>query len=133
MVTDMSGPTRQDSLRAGLRCFYTQEARRAERPHCQSVAVVAYGNIVLCAMCDAMRSAVGRTNLDRKVPGAELGELIDAAQALALAEARVTDAARRAREAGASWGQVGDALGVSRQAAQQRFRDVNQADERRVT
>ncbi len=71
-------------------------------------------------MCDAMRSAVGRTNSARKLPGAELNELVHAARALALAERRVNEAAQSARMAGA-WGQVGDALGTSRQAAQQRF------------
>lgn len=113
--------SRQDALLAGLNCFYATGRGTVERPHCQRVAVVAYGGIVLCAMCDAMRSAVGRTNVARKLPGAELSALVEDARALALAEERVATAARRARAAGASWGQIGDALGISRQAAQQRF------------
>jgi len=102
---------------AELRCYYAKDARRPERPHCQGAAVVAYGNIALCSMCDAMRSAVGRTTSARKLPGAELNELVHAARVLALAERRVNEAVQSARMAGASWGQVGDALGTSRQAA----------------
>jgi len=117
-------PARQETLLAELRCYYAEDPRRLERPDCRGVAVVAYGNIALCSMCDVMRSAVGRTNSARKLPGAELNELIDAARALALAERRVNETVQSARMAEASWGQVGDALGTSRQAAQQRFAGV---------
>ena len=37
----------------------------------------------------------------------------------------LSEVVRLAREDGWSWRQVGDALGVSRQAAQQRFKDVH--------
>lgn len=120
--------TRQDALTAALRCYYADEAHRNDRPHCAGVAVVAYGDIVLCAMCDAMRSAVGRTNAPRRIPGAELGELIVARTALAAAEERVAHTTGKARRAGASWTQVGDALGITRQAAQQRFGAAEQHD-----
>jgi phage-related protein len=85
------------------------------------VGVVAYANIVLCPTCDKMRSAVGRTQVARKLPGAELAELIAAASELSRAEDRLARALASARGAGASWAQVGDALDISRQAAQQRF------------
>lgn len=68
-----------------------------------------------------MRSAVGRTGTAHQLPGAELAELMAAATELSGAEERVVRALRNARRAGASWAQVGDALGISRQAAQQRF------------
>lgn len=112
---------RQDALTARLRCWYASPSRRAERPQCLGVGVVAYASIVLCAECDKMRSAVGRTQVGRSLPGAELVELVDAAAQLSSAEERVGCAVRAARGAGASWGQVGDAIGTSRQAAQQRF------------
>ena len=112
--------TRQQALTARLRCYYSAPARRAERPHCDGVGAVAYGSIVLCPSCDKMRSAVGRTGTVCKLPGAELAELMAAATELSGAEERVVRALRNARGAGAS-GQVGDALGISRQAAQQRF------------
>jgi hypothetical protein len=68
-----------------------------------------------------MRSAVGRTEVAHKLAGAELGELMEAATELFHAEERVAQAVESARGAGASWTEVGDAIGISRQAAQQRF------------
>jgi|HubBroStandDraft_1064217.scaffolds.fasta_scaffold283808_2 hypothetical protein len=67
-----------------------------------------------------MRSAVGRTEIARKLPGAELAELVAAAKELICAEEHVGEALQRARDAGASWAQLGDALGITRQAAEQR-------------
>ncbi len=114
--------SRREILAAGLACYYADGNRDSvERPHCTKVAVVAYGPTVLCAMCGAMASAVGRTNVARKVPGAELSELVEAAVALERAEERLADAVLSARVAGASWGQVGDAMSITRQAAQHRF------------
>ena len=55
------------------------------------------------------------------MPGAELARLIDAARAAADANHRLAEAARAARHAGATWTQIGDALGLTRQAAQQRW------------
>jgi hypothetical protein len=111
---------RQDALAASLSCYYAQGAH-PDRPHCEGLAIVAYGNIALCAACDKMRSAVGRTNAPRPWPAAQLHQLIVAARALTQAENDVAQAIRQARQAGASWTHVGDALGVSRQAAQQRW------------
>jgi hypothetical protein len=113
--------TRQEALTARLRCHYADPVRRAKRPRCDGVGVVAYGDIVLCQSCDMYRSAVGRTDAPRQLAGAELVELVGAATALAHAEEGVVRAVRAARGAGASWAEVGDALGTSRQAAQQRF------------
>lgn len=113
--------TRQQALTARLRCHYAGPDRRAQRPDCQGVGAVAYGSIVLCPSCDKLRSAVGRTGTVQKLPGAELAELMAAAAELARTEDRVVQALHDARAAGASWAQVGDALGISRQAAQQRF------------
>lgn len=85
-ATEAAVSSRQEALLAGLSCYYSTGRGTVERPHCQRVAVVTFGGIVLCAMCDAMRSAVGRTNAPRKVPGAELSALVEAARALALVE-----------------------------------------------
>jgi hypothetical protein len=115
---------RQQMLAAALRCHYADGTTNVERPHCQEVAVVAYGPVALCGMCDKMRSAVGRTHGPRRLPGAQLVRLLDAARLLAQAEAEVADAVGLARAAGASWSQIGDAVGVSRQGAQQRWADV---------
>lgn len=115
------GDSRQEALTGVLRCYYDEPRHRALRPHCQGLAVVAYGPTRLYAMCDAMRSAVGKATVPRAVPGAELGALIDAARAATAAERQLGHAAHAARAAGASWSQIGDALGLSRQAAQQRW------------
>jgi hypothetical protein len=112
---------RQGSLTDGLRCYYDDPRHHAQRPDCEGVAVVTYGPTPLCATCDAMRSSVGRGSIARPLPGAELADLIDAAQAAADAQHRLGEAARAARHAGASWTQIGDALGLTRQAAQQRW------------
>lgn len=119
MTTGPSANPRQEALTGRLRCYYDTDEHR---PHCQGLAVLAYGNIRLCATCDRMRSAVGRTNMARAVPGAELAHLIDVADAVTHAERQLADAVRAARAAGASWAQIGDAIGLTRQAAQQRWR-----------
>lgn len=102
-----------------LQCYYA--TRPQQRPDCEGLAVVAYGPTALCAACDARRSAVGRTHAARKLPGAELARLADAARRLAEAEAALAAAASDARRAGASWAHIGDVVGVTRQAAQQRW------------
>ncbi len=112
---------RQRALTDQLICYYAAHTTTEPRPHCQGVAVVAYGPIVLCEMCNKMRSTVGRFDPPRTVPGPELSQLIAAASVLAQAEAQVACAVGLARAAGASWSQVGDAVGISRQGAQQRW------------
>jgi hypothetical protein len=117
-----TGPTpdpRQETLTATLRCHYDTDERR---PHCQGTAIVAYGPIRLCDTCNRMRSAVGRTNIARPHPGAELAHLIDAAHALTQAENHLAHTVHTARNAGATWTHIGDAVGLTRQAAQQRWR-----------
>lgn len=84
--------SRQETLSARLRCYYADPAKAAERPHCEGVGVVSYASIVLCSMCDKMRSSVGRTEAGRKLAGGELLELIDAAKELSRSEERVARA-----------------------------------------
>ena len=112
---------RQAALTTELRCYYDEAQHRQHRPHCQGIAVVAYGPTRLCATCNAMRSATGRTHAPRPLPGAELRRLIDTAQVVADANHALAHAAHAARQAGASCAQIGDALGLTRQAAQQRW------------
>lgn len=45
----------------------------------------------------------------------------DAARHLGRAESDLRTSVARARERGATWQQIGDALGISRQAAHERF------------
>lgn len=51
----------------------------------------------------------------------ELQRLAEAADALRHANHAITEAAVKAYRAGAPWSSVGSILGISRQAAQQRF------------
>ena len=53
----------------------------------------------------------------------DLREIADAAQTVREDEARLREAVEIARAHGRSWNQVAVALGVSRQAARQRFAD----------
>lgn len=122
MTPDPAVNPRQQALTGALRCYYDDARHRPLRPHCQAVAVVAYGPTRLCATCDAMRSTVGKATTPRPVPATELARLIDAARAVSDAERQLAQAARATRHAGASWTQIGDALGITRQAAQQRWR-----------
>ncbi len=110
--------TRQATL-TGFRCHHAGDT--VLRPHCEGTATVAYGRVALCATCDAMRSAVGRENPARKLPGAELDHLAWAVENLKAAEQALADAVVSARKGGASWGQIGDIVGTSRQAAHQRW------------
>jgi hypothetical protein len=118
---DQPAHPRQQALTGALRCFYDAPRHRKLRPDCEGVAVVAYGPTTLCASCDLRRSTVGKATVPRAVPGFELGRLIDAAQVAADAYAELAQAAHAARQAGSSWTQIGDALGLTRQAAQQRW------------
>ena len=122
MNHDHPADPRQHPLTSALRCYYDEPRHRKLRPDCDGVAVIAYGPTTLCANCDLRRSTVGKGTTPRPVPGIELARLIAAAQTAAHAESELADAAHIARQAGASWTQIGDALGLTRQAAQQRWR-----------
>jgi hypothetical protein len=111
---------RQSPLTA-LRCYYAHQHLRRPPSHCGEVPIVAYGSIVLCAACDKRRSAVGKGMTPRPVPGAALARLDQAASASREADSILTDAALATRRAGASWAQIGQAAGITRQAAQQRW------------
>jgi hypothetical protein len=117
-MTDHPADPRQQRLTGALRCYYDEPRHRNLRPDCDGVATVAYGPTTLCASCDLRRSTVGKGTTPRPVPGIELARLIAAAHA----ESELADAAHIARQAGASWTQIGDAVGLTRQAAQQRWK-----------
>jgi len=110
--------TRQGTL-TGLRCHHAGDT--VLRPHCECIATVAYGRIALCANCDTMRSAVGREHTARKLVGAGLDRLARAVENMKDAEQALADAVVSARQGGASWGEIGDIVGTTRQAAHQRW------------
>ncbi|HWD07817.1 MAG TPA: hypothetical protein VHA57_01860 [Actinomycetota bacterium] len=104
-------------------CFYADRPDR--RPECQHRAVVAYDTVKLCADCDARRSTLGKGVAPRSlVPGRDWSALAAVEVAvvrLAAAEAELAGAVEHARRSGLSWGMLGAALGITRQAAQQRY------------
>lgn len=76
----------------------------------------------------ATKTAFDSTGLDDLDPSStpardasHFRAIIAASEALADADAKLRTTVREAREAGDSWTVIGAALGISRQAAQQRF------------
>jgi hypothetical protein len=108
-----------DILTSGLAsaCYYA-----AARPDCQVLASVRYGPISLCAACDQRRSAVGKATAPARLPDPRaLLQVAAARDACQVAAAALGDAVTRARQAGQPWSAIAAILGISRQAAQQRF------------
>jgi hypothetical protein len=95
------------------------------RPHCEHRAVVAYGPMALCRSCDARRSTMGKGIVGRSLVHGRGWSALEAVETavgqLATAEEQLAGAVVAARRLGHSWGELGVALGVTRQAAQQRF------------
>ena len=104
-------------------CYYhLHPGQRAIRPHCEELATVVYGPIALCASCDRARSAVGKGTVARHLPDPAAPVAVRPARAaLEAAETALADTVTEARAAGHPWSALAAALGVSRQAAQQRF------------
>ncbi len=107
----------------GTLCHYA--ASPAARPGCQITAAVRRGTVPLCASCDALRSTVGKGQPGTPIPVPAAASVLDwiglARTRLADADAEVTAAVTRARKHGHSWAAIADRLGITRQAAQQRF------------
>ena len=105
------------------RCYYADDP--THRPHCQLTATLRYGSVPLCASCAAQRSTLGKgqppTALPTSAPFDVLGWVATAHHHASTAENTLTAAITRARQAGASWSAIGAQLGISRQAAQQRY------------
>jgi hypothetical protein len=98
-------------------CYYA-----AARPGCQVLASIRYGQIFLCAGCDQRRSAVGKATSPARLPSPHaLLEVAAARDACQQAAAALRRAVAQARQAGHPWSTVAAILGVTRQAAQQRF------------
>jgi hypothetical protein len=105
-------------------CVYAGDRRR--RPDCDGVAAVAYGAIALCAGCDRARSLVGDGIVGHQLPDAELCRLTPIAHQLVHTQQLLARAVHSAREAGASWNQIGETLGVTERAALKRWGDMQQ-------
>lgn len=111
-------------------CYYAD--RPELRPECQHRAVVAYDQVKLCADCDSRRSTMGKGVAPRSlVVGRDWSALAAVEMAvdhLEAAQVELAGAVGHARQLGHSWGMLGAALRVTRQAAQQRYAGGGDAD-----
>jgi hypothetical protein len=114
---------RQQDVDSAIRCLHATDP--ILRPHCTVTATVRVGPVALCSSCYRRRSSVGKGQ--PSVP-LEAGPTLDllawistAHQVLEEAEQTLLAAVTRARQNGTTWAEIGTQLGVSRQAAQQRF------------
>ncbi len=101
------------------------------RPDCQHLASVRYGPIALCASCDQRRSITGKGATPVRLPDPHvLPEVAAARDACAQAGTALHRAVALARQAGHPWSTIAALLGVTRQAAQQRFTQT--PDQRKI-
>jgi hypothetical protein len=111
----VTGPT--------IRCHYATDP--AARPHCQLQATIRYGHINLCDSCQQQRSTLGKGQHPTPLPPSEPIDLLDwidqAHRDLHAAQRILAPAVHRARQHGHPWSAIGTTLGITRQAAQQRF------------
>ena len=108
---------------AAVACHYAGDP--ALRPHCTLTAEIRLGPVTLCGSCGRARSTLGKGIAPRPLPP---GPAIDVLDWVTDADASVRQARRdldaavtRARTQGRSWTQIAARLGITRQAAQQRF------------
>jgi hypothetical protein len=105
-------------------CYYAADPAR--RPHCTLTAEVAVGPVTLCGPCARSRSTLGKGIAAAPLPPGPPLDVLDwvaeAAQAAGQAGRRLAAAVTRARSAGCTWAQIAARLGVTRRAAQQRYR-----------
>ena len=108
---------------AAVACHYAGDP--ALRPHCTLTAEIRLGPVALCGSCAAARSTLGKGIIPAALPPGPAIDVLDwvaDARAAASQARRDLDAAvTRARSQGRSWTQIAARLGVTRQAAQQRF------------
>ncbi len=116
--------TRATACPAAVLCCYAADPRL--RPHCTLTAQITLGSVAMCGSCAAARSTLGKGTAPVPLPPGPAIDVLDwvagAALAAARAEAHLTGAVARARTRGATWAQIAARLGVTRQAAQQRYR-----------
>jgi hypothetical protein len=115
--------TSRPACPAGVLCHYAADPAR--RPGCTLTAEIRLGPVVLCGSCAAARSTLGKGIVPATLPPGPAVDVLDwvARSCLAAGQAsRDLDAAvTRARSRGCTWTQIAGRLGVTRQAAAQRY------------
>jgi hypothetical protein len=108
---------------AAVACHYAGDP--VLRPHCTLTAEVRLGPVALCGSCAAARSTLGKGIAPRPLPPGPAIDVLDwvtdARAAASQARRDLHAAVTRARTQGRSWTQIAARLGITRQAAQQRF------------
>jgi hypothetical protein len=108
---------------AAVRCHYAGDP--ALRPHCTLTAEVRLGPVALCGSCARARSTLGKGIIPAALPPGPAIDVLDwvtdARAAASQARRDLHAAVTRARTQGRSWTQIAARLGITRQAAQQRF------------
>ena len=120
---------------AAVRCYYAGDP--VLRPHCALTAEIRAGRVALCGSCAAARSTLGKGTITAPLPP---GPALDVLDWIAEADAAARQARRdlaaavtRARSRGCTWTQIAGRLGVTRQAAQQRYRHQPSPAQRGLT
>ena len=108
---------------AAVRCHYAADP--VLRPHCALTAQIRIGTVALCGPCAAARSTLGKGIAGVPLPPSPALDILDwvadADAAARKARADLAAAVTRARSRGCSWTQIAARLGITRQAAWQRF------------
>ena len=108
---------------AAVACHYAGDP--ALRPRCTLTAEVRLGPVALCGPCAAARSTLGKGITPQSLPPGPAIDVLDwvtdARAAASQARRDLHAAVTRARSQGRSWTQIAARLGITRQAAQQRF------------
>ena len=108
---------------AAVRCHYAGDP--ALRPHCTLTAQIRLGPVALCGSCAGARSTLGKGIIPAALPPGPAIDVLDwvtdARAAASQARRDLHAAVTRARTQGRSWTQIAARLGITRQAAQQRF------------
>jgi hypothetical protein len=104
-------------------CHYAPDPAR--RPNCTLTAQIRIGRVALCGSCAAARSSLGKGIAAVPLPPGPALDVLDwvagADAAARQARTGLAAAVTRARSRGCTWTQIAGRLGITRQAAWQRF------------